>query len=163
MRLVSLLVGAGLMYFFDPSNGIRRRQWLRDQWVSLYSAVTSFREMLQGSEQDAPEAEFHSPDPAILNDDWDKALLARIEEVLEQQVSSPHSIKVKIKDSVITLSGSALLSEIALVMEGVNTLPGVNHVENRIKVRQPTSDLADGSLNAGDVNTLDSDTPHTTP
>lgn len=139
MRLVSLLVGAGFMYFFDPSNGIRRRQWLREQFSSISPMVTSVRNMVRSSGDEEVQEHLY-PDTEMLNADWDSALVARVAEVLQQHVTSPASIRSKIKDGVVTLTGSALLAEIALVMEGVNNLPGVTQIENRIKVRQPTSD-----------------------
>jgi hypothetical protein len=142
MRLVSLLVGAGLMYFLDPSNGIRRRQWLRDQWISFRTFSFSPEQDLRDTENFQQHPEFSHPDPTLLNEDWDKALLTRVEEEVAHHVSSPGSIKVKVEDGLVTLSGRALLTEIALVMERVSTMPGVTEVKNHMKVRQETADTA---------------------
>lgn len=153
MRLGAILLGAGLMYFFDPSNGIRRRQWLRDQWVSYRPVFSSIREMVRPT--DSNEAEIPSgllyPDTTTLDSDWDYALQSRVEEAVSERVSAPGSVTVSIKDGVVTLKGNALLSEIALVMERVGTLPGVTQVENRVKVRQPTDSLSEAEAVAADI------------
>lgn len=140
MRLVSLVVGAGLMYFLDPSNGIRRRQWLRDQAVSFRPLVKSLKETVWSRKEVDPQEELAYPDSTTLNADWDQALLGRVEEAVSQYVSPSGPIEVTVEDGVVTLKGRALLSEIALVMESVSTLPGVIKVENHLKVRQDTQD-----------------------
>lgn len=141
MRLVSLVVGAGLMYFLDPSNGIRRRQWLRDQAVSFQPLVKSLKEMVWSRKEAQPQEQLAYPDPTTLNADWDHALVTRVEEAVSQYVSPSGPIDVTVEDGVVTLKGRALLSEIALVMESVSTLPGVIKVENHLKVRQDTQDI----------------------
>lgn len=138
MRLLSIVLGAGLMYFLDPSNGIRRRQWLRDQTVSFRPFVASLKHAIRPSgETPLPEAVPYT-DPATLNADWDQALLVRVEETVGQHVATPGAIKAKVHDGVVTLTGRARLAEIALVMERVSTLPGVTQVENQLKVSQET-------------------------
>jgi hypothetical protein len=142
MQILSIVVGAGLMYFLDPSNGIRRRQWLRDQSASFHFRPLwdSLKQAIRPSGEVAAPEELPYPDPATLNADWDNALLSRVEETVAQHVDGQSAIKVKVEDSVVTLTGRARLTEIALVMERVSTLPGVTQVENHLKVSQGTYD-----------------------
>jgi hypothetical protein len=140
MRLLSIVLGAGLMYFLDPSNGIRRRQWLRDQAVSFRPFVASLKQSLRSSgKASVPEAVPYT-DPDRLNADWDQALLLRVEETVVHHLNAPGSIKAKVEEGVVTLTGRARLTEVALVMEGVSALPGVTRVENHLKVSQEPHD-----------------------
>lgn len=97
--------------------------------------------------------------PVALDADWDKATLSPGGRCgCPTWVSNSSSIGVQVRDGVVTLTGHALLPEIAQVMERVNKLPGVTYVDNRLKVRQagneftepqPESASGENGLNVG--------------
>ncbi len=159
MRLLSVLLGAGLMYYMDPASGSKRRRWFSEQWKTIQSKLPSQSDSFSTSfatSEEVTEPPFSSP--VALDADWDKALLVRVEDAVAQRVSNSSSIGVQVRDGVVTLTGHALLPEIAQVMERVSKLPGVTYVDNRLKVRQagneftepqPESASGENGLNVG--------------
>jgi len=124
----------------DPNAGSRRRHWVYNQW-------TTFRNVLFSREQTSTESvtnwgsDTPYPDVPTLDADWDKALLSRVEDAVSQRVTKPGSIEINLQEGVVTLTGRALLSEIAQIMERVSTMSGVVRIENHLKVRQEAGDM----------------------
>jgi gas vesicle protein len=132
-------VGVGLMYFFDPRNGNRRRALLRDQFTSLGAQsrglarssrqyATHLGNQARGVAHDARE-KLQSNEPVA-----DDKLVARVRSVLGRCVSRAGALRVAASNGAIVLSGPIPASEVDGLLACVQAVPGVASVENRLQV-----------------------------
>ncbi|MGH9768472.1 MAG: SRPBCC family protein [Blastocatellia bacterium] len=134
-------LGAGLMYFFDPDRGRRRRALMRDRMahtVNVLGAATSTTArdlshrasgiLAEGSHlfkrQDAP----------------DEALEARVRSTLGRAVSHPHAIAVAVDRGHVTLSGPILANEMKGLLKRVSKIPGVRESSNELMAHKQAGD-----------------------
>lgn len=135
--LTSIGIGAGLMYFFDPARGDRRRALVRDQAYSLRDrsdeainiAMVDLRNRLRGvlaegmarlSDQDAP--------------DW--LLEERVRAELGRATSHASAIEVQADGGKVILTGPILANEVDYLIRHVSRVRGVKGVENRLTVHE---------------------------
>ncbi len=136
-------LGAGLMYFFDPSRGRARRARVRD-WIThqldevdagLEVAAHDLENRTHGL-MARTRALFdrdgeHAPDPVIV---------ARVRSRLGRIVSHPRAVLVVARHGRVELSGSVLASEAGHLLADVASIRGVVGVENRLHVFEQASD-----------------------
>src|SRR5215212_560657 len=133
--LTTIGVGAGLAYFFDPRQGDRRRELLRDKANSLvnrmddsiYATVEDTRNKTRGvlSEWTAKLSNQDNPD-------W--VLAERVRSALGRL--SPHSrgVKVRAEEGQIHLSGSILNDEKDAILKAASRTRGVRDVIDELEV-----------------------------
>src|SRR5437868_2972955 len=116
-RALSLLggagLGAGLMYFFDPQTGRRRRALLRDQFTGLlHDAGAAFR--VAGRDISHRAYGLLAEGGSVLAGGpvSDQALTERVRARLGRLVSHPGAIDVSAHDGEVTLSGPVLADEV---------------------------------------------------
>lgn len=142
-KLVGALgLGAGVMYFFDPARGDRRRALVRDQVISAWSdseeflqqAADDLRNRTQGvlSEISAGVSGETAPDPVIQ---------ARVRSALGRVSRHPGSIEVEVHNGQVALSGPILADEVDRVVSFVRNVRGVASVENRMQVFNEPGDV----------------------
>jgi len=141
--LAGLGIGAGLMYFFDPQMGNRRRALLRDRLVSLSNdlndgltvAIRDATHRIQGLmaetrslvSEDAPTKE---------------QLQARVRSTMGRHVSHPSAIEVLVpEDGYVVLRGPILEHEIEDLLEAVSSVRGVCSIENRLEAHSSPGDV----------------------
>lgn len=130
--LISAGIGAGLMYFFDPERGRRRRAQLRDQAQRASRNTQTALDAAQdvGGRARGVGASIRSRfRPDALSDD---ALKQRVRDIVQRAASEPESIDVAVRGGCVTLSGSALADEIPLLVDRVYDIRGVHDVENQL-------------------------------
>src|SRR5690606_13506195 len=95
---LTVLAGAGLMYFLDPKRGKRRRALLRDQWVKLQT--TTANQVTDGgnvlAENTANKARGVVAETARhfkSEDVDDETLVARVRSEMGRYVSHPGAIE----------------------------------------------------------------------
>jgi CBS domain-containing protein len=128
--------GAGLMYFFDPRQGPRRRALMRDAFVRLSNDtahaidVTSrdLRNRWHGLKAELSGCVSRDPGQAD-----DQQLIARIRTHLGRVCSHPRAIEVDAHNGRVVLRGPVLSSEAQRVFNGVRGVRGVAHVENQMQ------------------------------
>jgi uncharacterized membrane protein len=147
-------LGAGLMFFFDPHLGRRRRAMVRDQFVGLASHADdavgkAARDLVHQTQGLAAET-------------WsllfggqvdDRRLMQRVRSKLGRYVSHPHAIEVSAQDGRVRLSGRILEHERCSLVRAVAQVAGVRGVEDRLEAhRQPGSlpDLQGGVCRPGE-------------
>ena len=151
----SAALGAGLMYFFDPRQGARRRALLKDAFVRVSNDachaadVTSrdLRNRFQGLKAEISSYFSGSSAPAS-----DEQLLARIRSHLGRVSSHPRAIEVQARDGRVTLRGPVLAAEAQRVFDCVRNVCGVRHVDNQMEQHQQAgniSALQGGALRSG--------------
>jgi hypothetical protein len=142
--LISLGLGAGAMYFYDPELGRRRRVALRDQFVGLANdlnrgvniAVTDARKRAEGVWH---EAQSLASTPEQLSDE---RLHARIRAELGRRTEHPRAVHVEVHDRHVTLRGPILAHEVEEAVEAVRSMAGVEEVDNQLEVHTDVSGIS---------------------
>ena len=136
---VRCLAGAALaalaMYWFDPTNGRRRRARLRDR---LTSRVHGVRDMLDVGSRDLT----HRMRGLVVRmvsafDEGtadDSTIAERVRACLGRVVSHPGAIDVSVSDGHVTLGGTVLAHEYRQLMRAVQSVRGVLRVEDRLGI-----------------------------
>jgi uncharacterized membrane protein len=140
--LTSLGLGAGLMYFFDPHYGNRRRALVRDKANSWVNSMDNF---LDGANEDMRNrtrgvlAEMS----AKLSDqgapDW--ILEERVRANLGRVAGHSRAIDIRADGGRIILSGPALREEADLIVKTAARTRGVHEVENQLQLFDDPSDI----------------------
>jgi hypothetical protein len=136
--VLGVLLGAGLMYLLDPDRGRQRRDRVRggvrhgttsfgDVGDSIGARARRLRDRFTGAEA-AAEAE---RDGKI----EDSVLAARVRSRLGRMVTNPTGVMVSSEHGRVTLRGSIPDEEVRRLIDGVEGVPGVHDVINRLDRR----------------------------
>jgi uncharacterized membrane protein len=156
MRLKTLLVtvglGAGLMYFFDPQQGNRRRalvqdrinRWISDLDYSIDKGRQDLRNRTRGvlSEMTARLSSQGAPD-------W--ILEERVRSNLGRIPSNTRAIDVRADGGYIHLSGPAMREDRDFILKAAARTRGVHGVEDELQLFDNPQDIP--SLQAGGTTT----------
>lgn len=131
-------LGAGVMYFLDPTAGRRRRAIVRDKMFSWWrrgrkawdTTSRSIGNRAQGARAGMG---------ASTGDD--SVLEARVRSRLGHVVSHPSAISVNAQGGRVILAGDILKSEVDDLMNAVAQVPGVTSTENRISVHDSAENV----------------------
>jgi len=128
-------LGAGLMYYLDPSLGPQRRAHARDQAsrvprVLQDSASVTARDLKNRTVGLVTEARARLTECAV----EDEVLVERVRSQLGFLVRHPSAIEVSVRDGEVILGGAALSDEIEQLIDGVRTVRGVRKVDNQVNV-----------------------------
>ena len=140
--LTSLGLGAGLMYFYDPQYGTRRRALIRDRANSWVNSMDNF---LDGAMEDVrnrtrgvlAEASAKLTDQGA--PDW--ILEERVRSNLGRHAAHTRSIDIRANGGRIILSGPALREEADLIVKTASRTRGVHGVENQLQLFDDASDI----------------------
>jgi len=140
----SFALGAGLMYFFDPQGGRRRRALLRDQ---VNSACVRFQEAERVVVRDASHRAIGlmaQARRAIRPDEPvdDVVLVERVRAALGRGTSHPGAIEVSSSGGVVRLSGPILAAEAGRLVECVECVPGVDSVDDQLERHDEPGNIA---------------------
>jgi CBS domain-containing protein len=139
-------LGAGLMYFFDPRQGARRRALLRDACVRLSNETrqaidVTRRDMgnrLQGIKSEV-SSYFSGTSSAPVDDDQ---LKARVRSHLGRVSSHPRAIEIEVRGGRVRLRGPVIAAEAQRVFDCVRHVPGVQHVDNEMEQHQEAGNIS---------------------
>lgn len=128
-------LGAGLMYLLDPSGGGQRRALVRNKSVDMGNRTRGLAARA-GSR--------------LRRDDASDAVLeARVRSKMGRAVSHASAITVDAREGQIVLSGNVLAAELDGLLSAVQSVRGVQSVENRLEVHdssETSPSLQDGRL-----------------
>ena len=128
-------VGAGLMYFYDPQMGRRRRALMRDQLISLGHQIDDAVDVTTRDLSNRAAGLWAEMRSCITSNGASDAVLAeRVRSQLGGLVSHPSAIEVRAEQGRVILSGPILRDEIDRLLHGVASVRGVHDVENRLQV-----------------------------
>ncbi|HMB25098.1 MAG TPA: SRPBCC family protein, partial [Anaerolineales bacterium] len=140
--LVSMGLGAGLMYFFDPQHGERRRTMVRDRAnrfvnsldTSVDTAVQDARNRARGvlSEMTARLSDEAAPD-------W--ILEERVRSNLGRHARHTRAVTITANGGRVTLSGSILREDEDAIVKTAMRTRGVYGVENQLQVVDDPQDI----------------------
>jgi hypothetical protein len=136
--LIGLGLGAGLMFFYDPSRGAARRAYVRDKsgrlrrQIGEAARVTS-RDLSQRARGVAARWRHFRGDPSPVDDE---VVVERIRSELGRCVSHPRAIAVDVEDGCVRLIGTILGHEVPGLMRRVRGVHGVVAVDNQLDVHE---------------------------
>lgn len=134
-------LGAGLAYLLDPQNGRRRRAKLRDRGFHMV------RKMGRAARKEATHLGGRSLGllPRIrqslkaritgMEKVDDATLRDKVRSRIGHRLSHAHSLRVEIRDGIVTLLGPIPSGEIAGLLHEVRRIPGVRGVASPIPAR----------------------------
>jgi CBS domain-containing protein len=139
-------LGAGVMYFFDPRQGARRRALLRDACVRLcnetqHAVDVTKRDLtnrFHGLKAEASSYFSGTSSESVS----DEQLKARIRSHLGRVSSHPRAIEVDVHDGRVTLRGPVLAAEAQQVFDCVRHVPGVRHVDNSMEQHREAGNIS---------------------
>lgn len=140
-NLMTLGLGAGLMYFLDPRDGRRRRALLRDQGVHVgrleRTLLGKAGRDLSNRAHGLAERVRH---PTAKNVP-DEVLADRVRSKLGRVVSHPGAIEVQACDGCVVLWGPVLAHEHAGLVSAVQGVTGVCDVIDRLEPHERAADI----------------------
>lgn len=137
--LFGILIGAAVMYLLDPDRGRRRRSLLRDRLVHGANELDGFghgiasraRHLRNRARGAAIETRTRL---ALAREEVDDAVLeARVRSQLGRLIESPGDIAISAEHGRVTLRGSAPYEAMVALVDGVQNIPGVHDVINRVE------------------------------
>lgn len=136
-------LGAGLMYFFDPDRGKRRRGMVRNKANHLARIASDaggktqrdLRNHLLGAVAEVES--WCQKGEAVSND----VLEARVRSRLGRVVSHPSAVEVKAVDGLIVLKGQILEAEVHPLLESIMSTKGVKNIENELEAHESAADI----------------------
>jgi uncharacterized membrane protein len=136
-------LGAGLMYFWDPDQGRRRRSLLRDRANAtvndlqdgLDKAGEDLRNRARGMQMDLMSA----VDPK--REVPDDVLVRRARSQMGRYVTHPGSINIRAEQGRLHLTGPILADQVDRLTRALQAVPGVKGVENRLEVHQTAGNV----------------------
>lgn len=143
------LVGltAGVMYFFDPAAGRRRRREVRAQVLGLVHGVGARAGTLTHRLENRSRgwmAAARSTTSGLLGGEAvsDRVLVQRVRSALGRAVSHPHSIQVSADHGRIHLSGPILAREMDRLRNAVADVPGVRDFAHDLEVHETAGNVS---------------------
>jgi hypothetical protein len=128
-------IGAGVMYYLDPSLGAQRRAQVRDKARRIPrriqdSAAVTARDLKNRTAGFVNEARARLTEGDI----DDRVLEGRVRSKLGFLVRHPSAIEVAVQDGRVILRGPVLSDEIEQLVDGVRGIRGVHEVDNHLDV-----------------------------
>lgn len=128
-------MGAGLMYFFDPRSGRRRRALVKDRAISTVHRSEDAMDTTSRNLRDRGKGLLAEMKAQIMGEGEvsDEILVDRIRSRIGRVVSHPHAIQVSARSGRVTLSGPVLGHELKALVSCVESVRRVKEVENRLE------------------------------
>jgi CBS domain-containing protein len=138
-------IGAGMMYFFDPDKGRRRRALVRDK------AISWSRRTRRGTKAAARDMRYRAQGLMASVTSWvrrdrapsDRVLTERIRAALGLATQHPGSIDVQARHGVVILQGPVLEEEVEKILSAVQRVEGVERIENYLETHAEPGRLPD--------------------
>lgn len=127
-------LGAGLMYYFDPDRGRRRRALFRDQIDHRSHLLRSFSEKAARDARNRARGLAAESRAMLQEDDAPDPVLAdRIRSAMGRVVSHPRAVEVAVHHSVATLSGPIFDDEVGPLLLAAEGTRGVVEVVDHLE------------------------------
>lgn len=141
-RFGNILLGAGLMYFFDPDRGARRRKMLADQARSLLNQSDDLLSKAGRDLSNRMQGVMAETQSQLSSEDVpDYVLVERVRSKMGRVVSHPRAIEVTADQGRVTLSGTILAAELDNLLGAVAKVRGVKDVESQLDVHASAANV----------------------
>ena len=129
-------LGAGLMFFFDPKSGTRRRAITRDKTRHGYRTTADYLKRTSTNVANHTRgllamANMSRGEAAVPDDD---VLLARVRSRIGHVVSDPRAIEVKADHGLVSLAGKLAYRDAQKVLKTIASTRGVSGLENHLAI-----------------------------
>lgn len=149
----AIVAGAAAMYYLDPQQGKRRRALVRDQLrsASLHTADTMRgRGRRVANQVRGWTARLASRLPTGAEPPRPRQLHNRVRTHLGRLVSHPKAVNVEVMGGGhIRLTGHVLADELDVLLDGVEGVAGVTHIDNAMMVHESAGNVAELQGDAG--------------
>jgi len=141
--LIGAGCGAGLMYFFDPQYGRRRRSLARDQMLAAsHRAARQLDRTVRHTRNRLKGVAYQTASRLRHDEPLDDVLVERIRSRMGHVVSSPSAIEVKAHRGHVELRGEVPADELEQLLACVRGVPGVCSVDNQLDIFTHTGSYA---------------------
>ncbi len=150
--VILLGLGAGLMYFYDPARGRRRRAHVRDQLDHTIHALDDAIQTTSRDLNNRAQGLMHEMQGRF-HEEYvpDRVLEDRVRSSLGRVVSHPRAITTIAQDGHVTLRGKVLTAEMETLLDGVSSVRGVRSVANQLEMHDAPGNIP--SLQGGRTRT----------
>ncbi len=132
--LTGVAAGTGLMYWFDPDRGTRRRALARDKLLHIVRAEREVAAKgLRDLEHRRQGALYRLG--SVFRDDEasDDVLAERVRATLGRYTSHPGAIDVAVRQGSAILDGPILAREAGRLLRAVHGVPGIHAIDDRLE------------------------------
>lgn len=129
-------IGAGCMYFLDPTGGKRRRSLLRDTIVHLSKVFKTGTNVATRDTANRVKGVVEEAKRFMHEESVDDAKLLDRVRTAVGRVSSHPNVEVIVEDGIVTLLGPVVNKEKNGVLRAAKSVRGVQGVTNRMKPYQ---------------------------
>src|SRR5205085_3784974 len=136
-------VGAALMYILDPDRGGRRRALIRDKVVRASNATQCYvgkmsRDLSNRAQGLVAETKnlFRSEDVA------DEVLVERVRTALGRHAVHHRALEITVNQGRVSLRGPALADEVDELISCVESVRGVDEVDNQLEVHEQAGGIS---------------------
>jgi hypothetical protein len=135
--------GAGMMYFYDPDCGNRRRSLIRDQLIHACAQCERKADVLRRDASNRLHGMVAEVQSATHREQpTDDILVERVRARIGRVVSHPRAVDVQAHDGSVILSGPVLAHEVQNLVDNVRWVRGVQRVENHLDVHQEAGNIS---------------------
>jgi hypothetical protein len=136
-------IGAGIMYFFDPVMGNRRRALVRDQLIHLANKSCDVADAKWRDMQNRMYGTFAEARSCLQHDEpSDEVLVDRVRSAIGRHMTHAGAIEVEARDGTIILSGPVFASEVEDLRGAARSVRGVKEIEDRLDVHESAGNLS---------------------
>jgi uncharacterized membrane protein len=140
--IVGAGVGAGLMYFYDPQMGRRRRALTRDQLIHMGHRIDGAVDVTSRDLTNRVVGLWAEMRSSLASEEVSDAVLAeRVRSRLGGLVSHPSALEARAEQGRVTLRGPVLRHELDPLLKGVAAVRGVRDVEQHLEVYDEAGDV----------------------
>lgn len=140
--VLGAMVGAGVMYLFDPDRGRRRRARLRDRLIHgaheaddlRGSAASSARHVRNRARGMLAETRSRMMEARV----EDSVLEGRLRAELGRLVQPVGDIRAEVLEGAVRLTGTVDAQDEERLMSGLRRIPGVRSIHNQLRQRAQT-------------------------
>jgi hypothetical protein len=139
--LTGAAVGAGVMYFTDPDEGVRRRAAGRDRAGHLLRRRAVALRGLTRHLVNRARGTLATARAACRAGTSDRLLVERIRSRIGHVVSHPHGIDVAVANGRVTLRGHVGGDEVRPLLHAIAAVPGVVDIDHGLTVHPSAGDI----------------------
>ena len=136
-------VGAALMYILDPDRGGRRRALIRDKVVRASNATQDYMGKMSRDLSNRAQGLVAETKNLFRREDVpDEVLIERIRTELGRHAVHHRALDMTINQGRVTLSGPALADEVDKIVAAIESVRGVNGVDNQLEVHEQAGNIS---------------------
>jgi osmotically-inducible protein OsmY len=130
-----VVLGAVLMYFFDPDRGKRRRELCRDKVEEAGNKVGGYADKVSRDVRNRASEIVADTKSLFAHEDLtDEDLVDRVRSKLGHHPIDSDAVDIQATKGAVILSGSVTASESLKLLKAARRVRGVSRVENQLRV-----------------------------